>query len=122
MRDTLPVAASVTVEIRNTNNEVIEAIDACPGRRDFQQYAVDEYAGSTEVFDWIVVEQDLIFLGKKMQPEEGWQIRYVLEDGRTAIYKAAPNGGKRVFDVLDNIGLMYRIHTNLSSIEDAPTA
>lgn len=118
VRDILPDAAGVTVEVR-AGNEVIEQLSAAPGRRDFQQYAVDEFAGTAEVFDWIVAEQDLVFAGTKKEPAEGWEIRLRLNDGRTAVYLAAPTGNKRVFDVLDNLGLMYRIHSNLDRIEAA---
>ena len=118
VRDQLPDAAGVEVEIRIAADDVIQTLIATPGRRDFQQYAVDEFAGTAEVFDWIVAEQDLMFGGTKMEPAEGWEIRLVLPDCRTAVYVPAPTGGKRVFDVLDSLGLMYRIHTNLDRIED----
>lgn len=118
-RDKLPDAAAVEVEIR-AGNEVIERMQAVPARRDFQQYAVEELAGTAEVFDWIVAEQDLIFSGVKRQPDDGWEIRYRLEDGRTVVYIALPTAGSRCFDVLDQLGLMYRIHTKFERVEAAP--
>jgi hypothetical protein len=119
LRDKAPDAAAVEVEVR-AGNQVIERLDAIPGRRDFQQYLVEDFAGTDEIFDWIVVEQDLIFGGVKKQPEDGWEIRYRTEGGSIGVYVAMPGTGTRCFDVLDQLGLLYRVHTKLDRIEAGP--
>lgn len=116
----LPAAAAIPVTIIvMPENQSIDAIDAVPGRRDIAQFNVGEYVGTAEIFDWIVVEQDLVLEGHKKEPAEGWEIWHRLDDGRTAVYVARPATGTRVFDVLDQLGLMYRIHTKLERIEPA---
>lgn len=119
LRGKLPVAAAVNVEIVSTADGVL-AIEAIPGRHDFQQYVVEEAVGTDEVFDFIVAEPDLVFpLTGKQQPAKGWEIRHTREDGRVAVFLVQPGSGTRVFDVVDQLGLMYRVHTILDRLEEA---
>lgn len=115
-RDKLPQAASQTVELR-TPLGVIEQLSAVPGRRDFAQYTVGDASGTDEVFDWIVAEQDLVIGGQKREPESDWEIRWRRPDGRLAIYEVLPGTGTRCFDVVDQYGILYRVHTKLSRVE-----
>lgn len=114
-RDKLPDAAAVVVEIR-AGNAALEQVEAIPGRRNFQQYLVEDAAGSDEAFDWIVAEQDLVFpnVGKQ-QPEKGWEIRFRKDDGTVAVFVVRPE--TRVFSVVDQLGLLYRIHTAFDRLE-----
>jgi hypothetical protein len=116
-RSKLPKAAAVTVEIR-AGTEAIESIQAIPGRHNFQQYIVEDAAGTAEPFDWIVAEQDLVFpIAGKIQPAADWQVRRPLDDGRIAVFVVRPAAGTREFDVVDQLGLMYRIHTKFDRYE-----
>lgn len=110
-------AASVEVEIR-AGSEALESVDATPGRHDFQQYVVEEAAGTAEVFDWIVAEANLVFpIAGKLQPADGWEIRYGMDDGRTAVFIVRPATGTRAFDPVDQYGVMYRVHTKFDRFE-----
>lgn len=115
-RDKVPDAAAETVEVR-AGADAIATLEAIPGRRDYLQFTSDEYAGTAESFDWICAEQDLIFNDAKKQPDDGWEIRLVLADERVAVYKVLPATGGKCFTVVDQLGLMYRIHTKLDRIE-----
>jgi hypothetical protein len=117
-RDKLPDAAAVEVEVR-AGNQVIERIQAVPGRRDFSQYTVEDFSGTDEIFDWVMVEQDLIFGGVKKQPESGWEIRHRRDDGSVSVWVVMPAAGSRCFDVIDQLGLLYRVHAKLDRIEPA---
>lgn len=114
----LPEAAAVDVEIRTPADEAIEHINAAPARRDFQQYVVGDAAGTAEVFDWIVAEPDLVFpIAGKQQPATGWEIRYTKDDGSILVFVCRPESGTREFDVVDPLGLLYRIHTKFDRTE-----
>ena len=108
--------AAVSVQIV-AGNEVIEVLNAVPGRHEFQSYSTDEFVGTAEAFDWIVAEQDLVFNGVKKQPVEGWLVKWQLPEGRTAVYRVTPAGAPRCFDTMDQLGILYRLHTNLIAIE-----
>lgn len=119
LQKSLPDAAAETVSIstgRTGNDVSIESVQAVPGRRDYNQYAASEWVGTEEVFDWIVCEQDLLFNDVKREPQEGWEIRWMMPDQRTAVYRAMPTGNSRAFDVLDQLGRFYRIHTKLIEV------
>lgn len=116
----IDAAAEVQVEIR-ADGESLEDLHATPGRKDFAQYLADEYRGSSIDFEWIVAADALRFSdGVKREPAEGWQIRRKLDDGRVAVMIAAATTGVRVFDPVDQLGVLYRIHSVLDRIEDAP--
>jgi len=117
-RDALQEAAAVTVEVRAAPDAIIEQLDAVPGRRDFQGWSVEEASGTTEVFDWIVAANELMFpLKGKLEPADGWEIRYRTEGGRTMVFVVRPQEGTRAFDVSDWLGLLYRIHTKFDRFE-----
>ena len=116
-RRRLPDAAAVEVQIR-ADNVAIEQLEVVPGRRNFMQFVVEDAAGTEQVFDWIVPEQNLRFPGKgKLQPESGWEVWYTQEDGRKAVFVVRPETGTRAFDVVDPLGLLYRIHTVFDRFE-----
>lgn len=116
----LDAAAEVTIEIR-ADGESLEDLCATPGRKDFAQYLADEYRGSSVDFEWIVAADDLRFSdGVKREPAAGWEIRRALPDGRVAVLLASATTGARAFDPVDQLGILYRIHSLLDRIEDAP--
>lgn len=118
IRDKSLLAAHETIEIR-TDEGVIDAIEAIPMRRRFDSYNVDDALGTDAAFDWGIAEQDLLIAGLKVEPKTGWELRWRLEDGRTAVYVATAQTGTRCFDVMDQLGMLYRIHTLLDRIEAA---
>src|SRR5690606_18779771 len=112
----LDATASVRVDyVRGTKS--IESLKAIPGRTDFEQYTLDESVGTAKAFDWIVAEQDLFLEGKKIQPEPGDQVWFTLSNGKRAIYIAMATGTSRCFDVVDQLGILYRVHTKLDRVE-----
>lgn len=115
-REKLPEVAAVTVKMI-AGNDSIEEIEVVPGRRNFAQYTSDDYVGSKESFDWIVPEQRLLFNRVKKQPEKGWLIKWVREDGKTAVFRVTAGDDARPFDTMDQLGLLYRIHSSLVDIE-----
>ena len=76
--------------------------------------------GTEQAFDWAVREADLFVDGLKREPESGWEIRWRPE-GREEVrtYTLFPVTGERCFDVMDQLGVMYRLHTKLTGIEAA---
>jgi hypothetical protein len=57
--------------------------------------------------DFGIAADELVFpdLGKR-EPAEGMEIR---TEGKR--YRVTPTGGARCFDVMDSLGLLYRVHT-----------
>lgn len=118
-RDKLPEAAAEVVQII-AGNQAIESVEAVPGRRDFVEFSADQTVGTEESYEWIVAEPRLVFNGVKTEPQEGWLIKWRGPDGRTRVYRVGREPGTRPFDVLDPLGLTYRIHTRLVAIEGQP--
>lgn len=110
-------AAAIEVTVRD-GNEAIEQVKAIPGQSSFASFSMDEHSGTAKTFDWIVSAADLVFDGEKREPQKGWEIWHRLDDGRTAVYLALPIDA-RCFDVVDQLGILYRIHTNLDRIMTA---
>ena len=57
--------------------------------------------------DWGIAADELVFpTAGKVEPREGMEIRV---DGIR--YRVLPTGGARCFEVMNNLGLLYRVHT-----------
>lgn len=117
-KDRMDRTASIPVTVRD-GNEACEGIMAIPGQTSFSTYNLDEFTGTAKSFDWCVEASELIFNGQRREPKKGWEVRQLLDDGRTAVYLAVADGGSRCYDVMDQTGLLYRIHTKLDRIESA---
>lgn len=112
--------AGVKVTVLDNHGKSLTDVDAVPGRQDFSQYLLEESQGTAKEFDWIVAANDLVFVDNgKQEPAKGWQILYVLDDERTAVYEVNPTTGTRAFDVVDAYGILYRVHTKLKEIRPA---
>lgn len=98
----------------------LESIKAIPGQSSFTTFGVDEHVGTAKTFDWCVAADQLIFRGEKREPKPKWEIHVPLDGNRTAVYIATAQDGGRCFDVMDQLGLLYRIHTVLDRIVPAP--
>ena len=117
LRDKALVAAAETVSVID-GAEAIDNIEMIPGRRDIEQYLLEEATGTAKSFDWCADPADLSFAGAVREPQTGWLIRWRIPDGRTLVYRVQPQGG-RVFDNVDQLGLLLRIHTKLERVEAA---
>lgn len=117
LRDKSLAAAAEVVTVVD-GAEACEGVEMVPGRRDIEQYLVEETTGTAKSFDWCVDPQSLRFAGLIREPATGWLIRWQIPDGRTLVYRVQPQGG-RAFDNVDQLGLMLRIHTKLDRIEAA---
>jgi hypothetical protein len=117
-KDRLDSQTAVDVIVRD-GSEATDGIKAIPGQSDFLQYALDEHTGTAKTFDWAVAANELLFAGQKREPQDGWEIWHELEDGRTAVYLVIAASGTRCFDVMDHLGVLFRIHTKLDRIEPA---
>lgn len=118
LRDKTLVAAAERVTVVD-GTEAIEGVEMIPGRRDIEQYLVEEATGTAKSFDWCVDPLELSFAGSVREPATGWLVRWRIADGRTLVYRVQPQGG-RCFDNVDQLGLLLRIHTKLDRIEPAP--
>lgn len=98
-------------------NNSLEDIDAVPVTANFVDYVSDDIAVSAQRFDWIVKADELRFAGVKLAPQPGWQIKVDLDDGRVAWYVAYSDQGSRCYDVEDQLGILYVIHTKLDRVE-----
>jgi hypothetical protein len=122
-RSKLPDVSAETITII-AGNGAIEELEAVPGRRDFAEFTIGDTPATEEVFDWIVAEQRLVINEVKVEPQEGWLIKWRKKDengdptGPTFVYRVSRGNMPRCFDVLDQLGLTYRIHTNLVAIEN----
>ena len=76
-------------------------------RRDTVAVDIAEQAFTEHDADFGIAADELVFpTAGKVEPAEGMEIRV---DGIR--YRVAPTGGARCFDVMDNLGIMYRVHT-----------
>lgn len=114
-KDRLDLRASICVTIVDGAEKI--SIDAAPGDSNFAALNLEEYQGSEKTFDWIVSAEDLKFSGQKREPKTGWELWQPLADGRRAVYHITPGNGPRAFDVMDHLGVLLRIHSSLSRIE-----
>ena len=112
------VAAAIEVTIRD-GIEAIELVSAVPGQSNFEAFNLDEHVGTSKTFDWIVSEQDLMFVGGKREPKTGWEVWQTLPDGRKAVYLVVAEPGTKCFDVVDHLGILFRIHSKLDRFEAA---
>lgn len=118
LRDKTLVAAAEHVTVVD-GSEAIDRVEMIPGRRDIEQYLMEEATGTAKSFDWCVDPLKLSFAGSVREPATGWLVRWRIADGRTLVYRVQPQGG-RCFDNVDQLGLLLRIHTKLDRIEPAP--
>lgn len=117
------VAVDVKI-VAAPGNAVIDTIDAIPIQANFQDYVIEGFAQTAQQFDWIVQSDKLVFPGAgKLEPKQGWELRWRSTiSGRehlVAVYVAQNDDRKRCFDVEDNLGLLFNIHTILDRVENA---
>lgn len=112
----LDSTVSRTVTIIAGHNS-LEDIDAVPVTANFADYASGEYVVNAQRFDWIVKADELRFAGQKLAPQPGWQIKVELDDGRMAWYSVFSDQGSRCYDVEDQLGILYVLHTKLERVE-----
>lgn len=117
LRNKLPAAAGVSVQLR-AGNDVIEKLEAVPGRDDIDSYGADDAIGTARDLDWVVAESLLVLDGQKKQPEPGWEFWQELPDKRFAVWKVVNRANDRCFDAVDRLGLMYRVYTQFDRHED----
>lgn len=115
LKDRLDVSAAVNVRYV-ADNESLDELAAVPGRRDIEQYLLEESPASAQSFDWCVLADDLVIGGQRIDPRPPHQILYEMSDGRTAVYKVLPDPTERSSDTMDQLGIMIRIHTKLDRI------
>lgn len=121
MKRKLDSTASRTVTViapGEAGGESIDGLDAVPVASNFVELVSDDYAVTAKDCDWIFQADELVFpLAGKREPADGWQIRYVREDGRTAVFVVRPNGAGRCFDVEDALGILVMVHSKLERVE-----
>lgn len=118
LKSGLDTAAAEEITIVN-GNESLTGINGIPGRRGFREFLVEEAAGTEADFDWIVTAADLVFVDAGLQePAKGWSIRLEMDDGRDAVWDVLPADGTRVFDPVDQLGILLRIHTKFRGFEE----
>lgn len=113
------VAVDVKIVAGNT---AIDTIDAIPVQANFQDFVTEGFAKTAQQFDWIVQSDKLVFPDAgKLEPKQGWEIRWRSTiPGRghlLAVYVAQNDDRKRCFDVEDNLGMLFNIHTILDRVE-----
>lgn len=121
--DTVAVDVKI-VAMLQTGNTAIDTIDAIPVQANFQDFVVEGFAKTGQQFDWIVQSDKLVFPSVgKLEPKAGWELRWrstiTGRENLVAVYVAQNDDRKRCFDVEDNLGLLFNIHTILDRIENA---
>ena len=116
-KEKLDLEQSIAVTVRD-GADAADNILVVPGNSEFASMSVGEYAGTEKTFDWLVSAEDLKFVGQKREPKTGGEIWQPLDGARRAIYTAVAPGDGRCFDVMDDLGIMLRIHTVLLRIEN----
>ena len=113
------VAVDVKIVAGNT---AIDTIDAIPVQANFQDYVVEGFAKTAQQFDWVVQSDKLIFPDAgKLEPKQGWELRWRStipgRENLVAVYVAQNDDRKRCYDVEDNLGMLFNIHTILDRVE-----
>lgn len=98
--------------------ESIDGLKAVPLTRAFEDFPTDEFAVKAQTFDWLVTANDLTFpIAGKLEPVEGWELRYVRDDGETEIYEVRPERGSKAFSFGDPLQKTLILHTKKSRVE-----
>lgn len=86
-------------------------LEAIPGRHENQLDAIEEQQASAREFDWIVCSNELLIDGRKIEPQLGDVITWCDLDGNDRTYHVVQGQLDRCFSVVDQLGILYRIHT-----------
>ena len=107
------VAAEDVVYTRGGTSIEIEAI---PGSRNALLDEIEGEQASSVDFDWIISADNLLIGGVKVEPQKGDTIVWIDARDNTRTYKVLPDDNERCFRPVDQLGLMYRIHTKLVEV------
>jgi hypothetical protein len=119
LKRSLDSAGGRIVDIRLPGGESIEGIEAVPVTAQFDAVTTEEFSSSAQTFHWIVKTTDLIANGVRVEPETGWEIWDLSEEGTYSIYRAQPEGESRAYDLEDQYGILCTIHTKLDRVVPA---
>lgn len=116
LKSQLDAAAETTVELRSgsSGGEAIEGLQAIPGRKNLAEFLADQAGGTALDCDWIVSARDLTFPeAGRQEPKPGWQIRWrEPESARLLVFDVRPVAeGARCYDPVDQLGILYRLHS-----------
>lgn len=120
-KDRLDASTSITGDYMR-GPHAKEGLKAVPRQPNIVSREISEAVLLTaERIDFVLVSDELILNGVKIEPAVGDSWRFVRPDGQIATYDVLPDGeGGRCYSVSDHLGVLYRVFMTLRRIEAAP--